>query len=275
MYLSKTGSKGKRILINVVLGILSLVWIFPIVFLIIGSMKTKTEYNMTNFWQLAQRINWKENFEYIVKYSQIFHSVLNSLLYSLFGTVGAIILAVLAAYGLTKLSIKHKMFWFMIIYSGTIFPFQMYLIPVFKAYMKLNLYDTQIGLVVFYIAICIPFSMFVFRNHFMSIPDDVIEASKIDGASKFKTLTDILLPMSKASLSVVFLTQFSWCYNELMFGITFTKSDSIKPVMAALSTFSNNKPAMMVACIIVSVPTIILYILLNKNFNDGIAYQTK
>jgi multiple sugar transport system permease protein len=164
MYLSKTGSKGKRILINVVLGILSLVWIFPIVFLIIGSMKTKTEYNMTNFWQLAQRINWKENFEYIVKYSQIFHSVLNSLLYSLFGTVGAIILAVLAAYGLTKLSIKHKMFWFMIIYSGTIFPFQMYLIPVFKAYMKLNLYDTQIGLVVFYIAICIPFSMFVFRN---------------------------------------------------------------------------------------------------------------
>lgn len=81
--------------------------------------------------------------------------------------------------------------------------------------------------------------------------------------------------MSKAPLSVVFMTQFAWCFNELMFGITFTKSNDIKPIMATISTFTSNKPAMLVACAIASVPTIALYLGLNNNFDTGISYQSK
>ena len=98
--------------------------------------------------------------------------------------------------------------------------------------------------------------MFVLRNHFLNIPNEIIDAARIDGAPDRRILTQVMLPMSKSSLAVVFLTQFSWCYNELMFGITFTNSNIIKPIMAALSVFTGHTPAMLTACFIVSVPTI-------------------
>jgi multiple sugar transport system permease protein len=270
----KSSRKGK-ISINVVLGILSLVWMIPVLFAFIGSMKEKQEYNLSMFWDLPKQINWANNFKYIQEYSSVFQSMGNSLFYSLCGATGAIFFAILAAYGLSTLKIKHRMLWFMIIYSGTIFPFQLYLIPVFSAYQKVGLYDTKLGLILFYIAICIPFAMFVLRNFFMGISKELVEAAKIDGAADFKILWRIFIPMARAPLSVVFMTQFAWCFNELMFGITFTKSNEIKPIMATISTFTGNKPAMLVACAIASMPTIILYLLLNKNFDSGISYQSK
>ena len=260
---------------NIVLIILSLLWIFPLLFAVIGSMKTKQVYNLTNFWNMPTTISWGENFAFITKYSNILQSICNSLFYALCGSLGSLVLATLAAYGLTKLKIKHAMFWFMIIYSGTIFPFQMYLIPVFRAYLKTGLYNTRLGLIIFYIAICIPFSMFVLRNQFLNIPDEVIESATIDGASDMRTLLSILLPMSKSSLAVVALTQFSWCYNELMFGITFVNENAIKPIMSTLSTFTSNTPALLTACGIASVPTILLYLFLNKNFDSGVVYVSK
>lgn len=270
----KSSRKGK-ISINVVLGVLSLVWMTPVLFAFIGSMKEKQEYNLSMFWDLPKQINWAKNFKYIQEYSSVFQSLGNSLFYSLCGAAGSIFFAILAAYGLTTLKIKHRMFWFMIIYSGTIFPFQLYLIPVFSAYQKVGLYDTKLGLILFYIAICIPFAMFVLRNFFMGISKELVEAAKIDGAADFKILWRIYIPMARAPLSVVFMSQFAWCFNELMFGITFTKSNDIKPIMATISTFTGNKPAMLVACAIASMPTIILYLLLNKNFDSGISYQSK
>ena len=270
----KLDKKG-QILVDTILSIFGLIWMLPVIFSFIGSMKEKQEYNLTFLWDLPKQINWIENIKYIHEYSNVYQSIGNSLFYSLCGAVGSAFFALLAAYGLTTLKIKHRMFWFMVIYSGTIFPLQLYLIPVFKAYQKLGLYDTRLGLIIFYIAICIPFSMFVLRNFFLGISRDLVEAAKIDGASDFSILWRIFVPMSKAPLSVVFMTQFAWCYNELMFGITFVKSNDIKPVMATISTFTGNKPAMLVACAITSIPTIILYLLLNKNFNYGIVYQSK
>lgn len=266
---------GSKHSFDVILVILCVIWLFPLAFTIIGSMKTKQEYNLTNFWILPKAINWDTNFAYIAKYSNLLSSIENSLLYSICGASGSLTLAAFAAYGLTKLKIKHRMFWFMVIYSGTIFPFQMYLIPVFKTYLKIGLYDTRIGLILFYIAICIPFSMFVLRNHFLSISNEVIESAVIDGATDMRVFTAILLPMSKASITVVFLTQFFWCYNELMFGITFVNANSIKPVMAAISTFTHQTNTMLLACGLVSLPTILLYTILNKNFDTGISYQNK
>ena len=260
---------------NIILTLMSLLWLFPVLFALIGSMKTRQVYNLTSFWELPKEISWNVNWDYTVKYSNVLLSVGNSLFYAACGAAGCLVISSFAAYGLTKLRIKHRMFWFMIIYSGTIFPFQMYLIPVFKAYLNLHLYDTRIGLIIFYIAICVPFAMFVMRNHFLNISSEIVESAIIDGASDLRVFLNIMLPMSKAPLTVVALTQFSWCYNELMFGITFVNNNAIKPIMATLSTFTSNTPAMLTACFIVSVPTITMYLLLNKNFDTGIAYTSK
>ena len=260
---------------NAILAVLAIIWLVPIAFLLIASMKTKQEYNMSYIWDMPKSFGWSVNFKYLMDYSSVLQSVGNSILYGLAGGLGCLVVASLAAYAIAKLNIRHRMFWFLMIYSGTIFPFQMYLIPVFKAYMNTGLYNTRGGLMLFYVAITVPFAMFVLHNQFRSISDEVVESSKIDGASKLRTLVSIMLPMSKPSLVVVFMTQFSWCYNELMFGMTLVKTSDIRPVMATITGFSGNVPALLVGCIVVSVPTILLYLFLNRNFDSGIVYTSK
>lgn len=267
--------KGK-IAINIVLSFLTIIWIFPIFYAGISSFKGRREYNLGNFWDLPQGNFLIDNFRELNQTISITKGMLNSCLYAALGALFAVIIATLAAYAISHLEIKHRMFWFMFIYSGTIFPFQIYLIPIYRGYSKIGLYDTRLGMVLFYTAICIPFCMFVLRNFFLGISKEICESAKVDGAGDFTVLTRIFLPMAKAPLSIVFLTQFTWCWNDLMFGLTFTKSPEVRTVMSAVSLLGKaNVPSLMLACILVSIPTIALFMLLQKNFETGFVYQSK
>jgi multiple sugar transport system permease protein len=199
----------------------------------------------------------------------------NSLIYATFGALCAVIISLFAAFGIAHLKIKFKMFWFLLIYSGTIFPFQIYLIPVFRGFTVTGLHDTRFGMVLFYTAICIPFAMFVLRNFFTGISKELMESARIDGAGNLSILFKIFAPMSIAPLSVVFLAQFNWAWNELMFGMAFTRSSDIRPVMAQIAMLTTNVPEMLVAALVASLPTVILFAILHKNFEAGFAYQGK
>lgn len=268
-------NKGKAA-INIILGLLAVVWIFPILYAFVSSFKGRQEYNLGSFWDLPKGNALLENFKSLNQSIGITSGMFNSFIYAVAGAAFAVIIATLAAYAISHLEIKHRVFWFMFIYSGTIFPFQIYLIPIYKGYSKTGLYDTRLGMIMFYTAICIPFCMFVLRNFFMGISKEICESAKVDGASDLQVLLKIFLPMAKAPLSIVFLTQFTWCWNDLMFGLTFTKSTNVRTVMAAVSLLGKaNIPSLMLACILVSIPTIALFMLLQKNFESGFVYQSK
>lgn len=267
--------RSTKITFNIILSILGLIWISPLFFVVMNIFKTKQEYNMGSFWALPESFNLAENFQ-TVSESGLFASFGSSLLYSLLGAAFSVFIGLLAAYGLTHLRVKHKMFWFLFIYSGTIFPFQIYLIPVYKGFSSLDLYDTRLGMVLFYTAICIPFCMFVLRNFFIGISGEICESAKIDGANTWQIMTRIFVPMAKAPLSIVFLSQFTWAWNDLMFGLTFTKSSEIRPIMASISMMGRaNPPALFLACIFASIPTILLFGALQNNFETGMVYTSK
>lgn len=268
--------KKNKLTINIVLSVLAIIWIFPILYAVVSSFKSKQEYNLGNFWDLPKGNFLKENLESLNQSVSLISGMGNSFLYAVLGAVFAVVIAVLAAYAISHLEIRFRMFWFLFIYSGTIFPFQIYLIPVYKGFSKVGLYDTRWGMILFYTAICIPFSMFVLRNFFMGISKEICESAKVDGAGDFMVLIKILLPIAKAPLSIVFLSQFTWAWNDLMFGLTFTKSSDVRTVMSSVSLLGKaNVPSLMLACMVVSIPTIILFGLLQKNFETGFVYQSK
>ncbi len=268
-------TKRTKIIFNVILSIISIIWMSPIFFVFLNVFKTKQEYNLGSLWAMPQGNYLLENIKTLVS-NRVLQSLMVTLIYALSGAILAVIIAMFSAYALTHLRIKHKFFWFIMIYCGTIFPFQVYLIPIFKAYQKIGLYNTRIGMIIFYCAICIPYSMFVFRNFFLGIDRELCESARIEGASEFKILTRIFLPMSTAPVAIVFLSQFTWCWNDLMFGLTFTKSEETRPIMASLSMIGGgNPPALFVACIATSLPTLILFFILNGKFQTGFAYMSK
>lgn len=268
--------KATKVVMNIILIILSITWLFPVLFTIFGSFKGRQEYTLGNFWDIPKSNLFIQNLVSAVTTVGLGSGMLSSFLYAFFGAVFSVSIATLAAYAISHLNIKFRMFWFMFIYSGTVFPFQIYLIPVYKGYAQMHLYDTRLGMILFYTAICVPFSMFVLRNFFIGISKEISESATIDGCTKLQVLTRIFLPMAKAPLSIVFLSQFTWCWNDLMFGLTFTKSPEIRSVMASISLLGKaNVPLLLTGCIIASIPTIVLFIILNKNFEAGFVYTSK
>lgn len=271
-------SKKSKIIINTILAIFGIIWMMPLFFVAINLFKTKQEYNMGSLWQLPQQIDFSiivNNFKNLID-NKLFLSFGSTFLYCGIGSTFGVFIALLAGYGLTHTGIKHKNFWFLIIYSGTIFPFESYLVPVYRAYKNIGLYNTRTGMTLFLMALCIPFAMFVFRNFFLSVDSEICEAARIDGSNSWQTFIQIMIPMAKAPLAIVLLQQFTAGWNNLMFGLTFTKSANIRPVMASLSLIGDaNIPLMFLACLFVSLPAVVLFFLLRDQLVIGYSYTTK
>jgi len=206
---------------------------------------------------------------------------MNSLFYGLIGAWGAILLSSIAAFSIARLRVKGSLNWFFLIWSGTIFIFQIYLIPLFKMYISTGFYDTFWGMILFYIAICIPFCMFIFRNYFLTLPEDILEAARLDGCSNFKAYWKIYKPLSKPAIAVLFLFQFTWVWNDLMFGMVLTRSINVRPIMVGLAQLQGfragsgtNIPSLMAGALIASVSTILLFVFLRRYFIEGMRLIT-
>jgi multiple sugar transport system permease protein len=182
----------------------------------------------------------------------------------------------MAAFSIVKLRPKFSFAIFLIIYSGTVFPFQMYLIPLFNIYNNLGLYNTKIGMIILYSAICTPFAVFLYRGSLLGITDSIMEAALIDGCSPVKLYANIYLPLLTAPTAVVVLFQAIWIWNDMLFGMILTTTESARPIMVAITqiagTGGGNIPVLMAGVIITSIPTVLLFIVLRKHFIQGYSF---
>lgn len=268
-----------RSILLAILTILVIVWMIPLLITFMTALKSPQEYAQTARWALPKNIALKENLEFAWNTGRLGSSFARSLLYASAGAALAIVMGSLAGYALVQLKIWNTFFWFLLIYSGTIFPFQMYLLPLFHFYQKTGLYDTQVGMLSFYVAIAIPFCLFVMRNHFTTISTEVVEAAKMDGLGTFGMYMRIFLPLSIAPMAALFLFQFTWIWNDLLFGITLAKSADVRPVMAGLASLrgsysADNTPAVLAGALLASLPTILIFVLLGRYLLRGMTLTT-
>lgn len=166
----------RKLPVTIFVWLLAFIWIIPLWATILASLKDRSDYLHQTFWELPTRLGLWDNINLAVTRAALGLGLRNSLLYGLGGAVLAVLIASLAAYSITRLTVKFRMLWFFLIFSGTIFPFQMYLIPLFKLYINTGLYDTQLGMLGFYTAIATPFCLFVMRNFLITVPGEIQEA---------------------------------------------------------------------------------------------------
>ena len=258
----------------------ALAWVTPLVMVALSSMKTPIEQSQSGILALPENAAMMlDNMQSASELSGIGKGLASSLIYAFVGSATAVIVASSAAYSIAMLGVRFPFFWFLLIYSGTVFPFQMYLMPLFQMYQTVGLYDTRIGMLLFYSAIAVPFCLFVFRNYFIGMQQEVIEAASLDGASSFQTYSRIVLPMAKAPALFLFVTQFSWIWNDFLFGQVLAKSDSVRPVMTSLAMLSGTYgvgtiPQQMAGALMASIPTLILFFALQKHFMQGLILNT-
>lgn len=154
----------------------------------------------------------------------------------------------------------------------------MFLLPLYIASTSMGLYNTRLGLVLVYAGICIPFALFLYRNYASKVPKSLIDASKVDGCNSFQVYRYIFLPITKPAFLSVFVIQFIWGWNNLLFGMVLT--EDVRPIMAEVAKLSPTKgyipvPVILAGSIIASIPTIIIFLLLHRHFIEGMAIRAE
>ena len=269
----KTRSRRGPALVIAIL--ISAIWIVPFYYMGISIFKTTEEYSQNHPLSLPSSIGpIVENAVDAWTNAKMGAGLTNSMLYGSVGAALAVFIAALAAYGLTRFDFRGRNLWFMLIFSGTVFPFQMYLIPLFFTYQQVGILNTHLGMIIFYTAICIPFPVLVLRNYMNSISREMDEAARMDGAKELTIFLFIVLPNCWGPLAATFLLQFTWIWNDLLFSTVLANKTDVRSVMNALQVFqgaysSTGPNVVMTAAIIASMPSVILFVLLRKHFMEG------
>ncbi|WP_369211269.1 carbohydrate ABC transporter permease [Streptomyces flavofungini] len=273
MQKTPTAARG-RILRNTVLILLALLWAVPTWLVLVNAMVPASEYSGSPHWW-PQGFALFDNMEQAWDRARLGPAMGNSLLYSATSSLIAVFLAVLAAFAAVVMPVRRRTLWFWLIYSGALLPLQVFLRPLFLWYADLDLYDTQFGLILVYAAIAVPFAFFIMRNYSMTLPREVVEAARMDGASWWRLFWQIHLPLSKSAMVAAFVFQFVAVWNDMLFGITLSTSRNIRPVMAALSELqgtytSVGPPVVLGGALLVSLPTVALFFAAQRFFVNSL-----
>lgn len=198
----------------------------------------------------------------------------NSLLVATITTIGQVIFSALAGYGFAKLKFKGSDFVFLVILITMMVPPQVNIIPLFFLMREMHLIDT-------YQALIIPgffggFGIFMFRQFFLSLPNELLEASKIDGCSISQTFYRIALPLSLPTISTLAIFTFISSWNSFMWPLIVTNSDTMRTLPVGLAAFKGSFREItawgdLLACaVICTIPTIIIFLIGKKYFINDI-----
>ena len=193
-----------------------------------------------------------------------------SLLLSGIIAMGQVIVSVLAGYGFAKCNFPGKNVLFFTLIMLMIMPLQVTLVPNYIVLDEMGLLDTYYALVL--PAIFVPLGTFIMTQSFRAIPDEIIDAAKLDGCGTFKILTKVAMPMSKSGLVCTMLLSFLDGWNMVEQPIVYLKNFADYPISVALASVPTDDPTVqLVCCILVAIPPLFLFSYYNRELVDGIA----
>ncbi len=164
---------------------------------------------------------------------------------------------------------------FTLLLVGCFIPFQVVLLPMAQTLGWLGLANTTTGLVFVHVVYGLAFTTLFFRNFYVSIPEEMVKAARIDGAGFFIIFWRIILPLSPPIIVVCFIWQFTQIWNDFLFGVVFSSGER-QPITVALNNLVNTSTAVkeynvdMAAAIIAAMPTLVLYVVAGKYFVRGL-----
>lgn len=261
-----------KIVIYIFLIILAFIYLAPLIWMLFVSVKDNAEI-FTSPFALPQRMQW-ENYTFAWTAGYLGKATLNSTIVCVTTLILSMIIGSMAAFAIARLRwklAKLMMTYFMI---GMMIPVHCVLIPLFKMFSSVGLYNNLIGLIIPYITFSLPITIFIMTGFFENMPRELFEAACIDGCSIYKCFTTIALPLSRTGLFVTGLMSFVGNWNELLLAMVFISDDLKKTLPVSLSKFvgpyNTNYVQMFAAIIIAIVPTIIVYCCFSNQIVDGL-----
>jgi len=259
----------------VILGsvLLVLVCLFPFWWMVLSSVKTLRElYTVPPIWW-PDTPTW-ENYRKVLFESNIPRYFLNSIIISVGSTALALVLAIFASYGFARFNFRGKPLLQSLVLVGQLLPTAAIIVPLFITLRVLGLVNTYWGLILVYMIITLPLSVWMLTSYFKNIPVELDEAAIIDGASRLGCLFRITLPLSLPGLASVMVYAFVTTWNEFIFALCFATDPSVKTLPIGLAEFSTefntDWGAVMAASVVMTLPIAILFLSMQRLFVGGL-----
>ncbi len=269
--LPRPGRQRPRVFLYALMVALAAFYLLPVYLLLITSFKSFEEVSLSRMWDLPSGVYF-QSFE---RAWEVMHtSFLNSARMVVPATVISCLLGSLNGYVLSKWRFPSSDLLFTAILFGMFIPYQSILIPLVDVLSRLRLYATIEGLILVHVVYGIPITTLIFRNYYATVPNEMVEAGKIDGADFFGIYRHIMLPLSAPGFVVVAIWQFTSIWNEFLFGLIITNDPQLRPVTVALQNLSGSQytqwNVQMAGALMVALPTLVVYIFLGRYFLRGL-----
>lgn len=262
---------GRAIVLYGLMVLLALFYLFPVYVLVMTALKTFGQLQVTSPLQpptMPTLANFGDAF------GRMGGSFANSLELVIPATAISAMLGSLNGYVLSKWRFRGSNTVFALILFGMFIPYQAVLIPLTQVLSGIGLYGTIPGLILVHIVYGIPICTLIFRNYYAAVPGELIEASRIDGASVFGVYRFIMFPLSIPGFVVVVIWQFTSIWNEFLFALTMVNSPGAQPVTVALQNLTGSVLSQyqlqMAGAIMTAIPPLILYVFLGRYFVRGL-----
>jgi raffinose/stachyose/melibiose transport system permease protein len=263
-----------RLPVYLVIAILLVIFIYPLVWLLLGSLKTQDEFLNNPTWALPE--NWLNFSNYTTAWSTVAGYLKNSVIAVFPALAITIVLGTAAGFALEVMVWKGRNKALLLFLAGILIPGQMILLPLFSVYFKLGLSSTLWPLIITYTATALPLTVVMMATYFRAIPREVFEASTLDGANIYRSFFSIGFPMMRNAVFTIALVQFFFMWNDLLIALTFTTDESLRTIQVGLLNFTGQfgvvqyGPTFAAICINVII-ILVLYIFLNQRVQRGLA----
>ena len=250
------------------------VWtLFPLLWILTTSVKTNRElYQEATIFPTT--FTW-QHFDQIINQTRFMTYFKNSLMVSIVTMLLAMVIGVLAAYAISRLSFRGRMFMARATIVTYLVPGSLLFIPLFQIAYALRLTDKALGLVVIYLVHAVPFCTWLAISYFNTIPYELEEAALVDGATRPQALLRIVLPLALPALAVIGLYAFTQSWNEFLFSLLLISRDSQKTIPSGLAGLINGDTyqwgALMAGALLSSIPPILIYVAAQKWVVSGLA----
>lgn len=273
------GLKEKDILKRVLFyggnAIVALIFVSPLLWMIAASLKPEAQIfsdmsNIRTFWPTAATLgNYVEVFTRV----NMMKFILNSLFYVFVIVILDLAVNSVCGYALAKFNFPGKELLLTVVISLMVLPMEAIMLPLYKEVASLGWVNTWAGLIVPFVGKC--FSIYMFRQFFLDIPDDLLEAAAIDGCGPIKTFFTIVMPISGTVYATSFILDFVAHWNDFMWPMLVVTGEDMRTIQLAIQTFFGSKPihygAIMASLTISAIPMLLMFVFLQKYYVEGIA----
>ncbi len=245
-------------------------FLLPVWLMLITGLKPFAQVSLSQMWELPPGI-YIDNF--LAAFERLAPHLRNSVLLAVPASIISSLLGSMNGYVLSKWKFRGSDLIFTAFLFGMFIPYQSVLIPLVQFMQAINLVGGIPGLVLVHVVYGIPITTLIFRNYYATVPGEVVESARIDGAGFFGIYRHIVLPLSVPAFAVVLIWQFTNVWNEFLFAIILTRPDTW-PVTVALNNMAGSQivewNVQMAGALLAALPTLVVYIVLGRFFLRGL-----